>query len=191
MYMDGVIKDMNCPTNAIWDRRYICRVPQMATITELEVNTYGLRVTGQAHLDAEMYDMDTNVGICINDMLELRALQYPIRVVDPKEAVTIYNAIHHYLSKFTERIEQKDKSMIHTALPYEDLELLDQFADELYDLLYIDLNREVWDPTQNIFINNLDLRTEEEIAHFDATPKTRTENRSTFINYFEERYKNA
>ena len=189
--MDGVVKNMDCPTNAIWDRRYLCIVPQMATITELEVATYGLRVTGQAHRDMEMYDMDTNVGLSINDMLGMRAQQYPVRVIDRTEAKDIYNAIHAYLAKFTERIEQKDRSMIHTTLPYDDLEELDKFADELYDMIYAEIVQKEWTPSASPFDSQLDLRSPEERNSYLIDDKHRTEKRNTFINYFEERYNNA
>ena len=198
MYTSGTLTDLDDPTLPIWSNIYVCRVPQMATLSDAEVSEYGLRVNNIDYLDEEMYEMKIEVGLTINNMLDLWREQYPIRVLKHSDAVKIYDAVHTYLDEFTKVIEVS--SLIFTERPDRDLMDLDKFADELYLHVAGELHRGHSNMANDIFGHGLTVRDTAEAAQLkvmaekemnDSEVIQPVKKRRTFSNYFEERFNNA
>lgn len=126
-YIKPANRDTRYP---LWFVRYPCRVPyiQLKTIEELEQD--GLPTSGDIHHDHAMQWEPRLVSIPIVRMAVLWSNGANVSLVNKADAPKIFEAISAHLHAWKDHIAN---SYNPNKPPYEDLLVLDQFANVVYD----------------------------------------------------------
>lgn len=125
------IKPENRDTRyALWFERYQCRIPYIQTLSVDELVEHGLPTSGDPHHDHAMQWEPRLLSLPIHRMAELWSNGANIALVRRADAPIIYKAISAHLFAWKEHIEN---SYHPTKPPYDDLLILDQFANIIYD----------------------------------------------------------
>jgi len=118
-------------TAALWDMLYKVKIPylQSRSIEELEV--YGSVLTGVPEIDDSVGSDMMITMKSIADMAEYYREGTPIGLVNKEDAPTIYEAIQEHLLAW--------KNQLHVGInvgdaPVEDLVVLDEFANSVFDI---------------------------------------------------------
>lgn len=125
------IKPENRDTRyALWFERYECRVPFIQTLNIDELVEHGLPTSGDPHHDHAMQWEPRYLSLPIHRMAELWSNGANISLVKQADAPKIYQAISAHLHAWKDHIAQS----YHPAKPpYDDLLVLDQFANIIYE----------------------------------------------------------
>lgn len=115
---------------ALWYERYQCRVPYIQTLSVEELEEHGLPTAGDPHHDHAMQWEPILISIPIHRMAELWSSGANIALVNKSDAPKIYEAISAHLFAWKNHIEN---SYHPTQPPIEDLLVLDQFANIIYE----------------------------------------------------------
>ncbi|BAW19206.1 hypothetical protein [Ralstonia phage RP31] len=129
--MSGYIRPENRDTRyALWHVRYQCRVPYIQTLNIDELEAWGLPTSGDVHHDHAMQWEPRLISIPIHRMADLWSGGANVSLVNRADAPKIYEAISAHLFAWKNHIEN---SYHPTKPPYEDLLVLDQFANIIYE----------------------------------------------------------
>lgn len=114
----------------LWFVRYECRAPYIQTLDVEELERDGLPTSGDIHHDHAMQWEPRLLSIPIVRMAELWNTGANVALVKRSDAPKIYEAITNHLLAWRHHIE----NAYHPRTPpYEDLLVLDQFANIIYD----------------------------------------------------------
>ena len=113
----------------IFDDLYMLRVPSFATKSDIELRLFGTVYTGNPDVDKGHLDEIVTVMWSINRMVEGNKKGIPIRIVNPNDSKKMFEAINKHLNAWK---NYKENGINITAIPYDDLVSLDQFAGYLY-----------------------------------------------------------
>lgn len=117
-------------TKGLFDTRYVAIIPQIANISEYELEEYGYLDSPGIDAAAHLERTTIRRYMTVNDMMEVRAKGYPVSVPTIEEAVKIYQAISDHLKAWAFHLEH---SINTKSPPTEDLLELDELATELFD----------------------------------------------------------
>lgn len=113
----------------IFKKVYYCKVPYLASLTDEEIELYGLPYLNDREYDNYVYNQDIDCALTINSMVELFKRGVDVRLRQYADTLEIYDTIVDYLELWKQRIEWR---IAHQNVPYEDLEALDQLASKLH-----------------------------------------------------------
>ena len=117
-------------TVKLWEYFYKVRVPYLQSRTVEDIRTFGTNISGIKVIDdAKMTELIT-VMLTISQMLEYYKEAVPIRIVSYSDVKEIYQAISEHIMAWKQRLE---KGINIGDAPIDDLILLDQFANSVYD----------------------------------------------------------
>lgn len=129
--MAGYIKPENRDTRyPLWFVRYRCRVPYIQTLDLEDLEQYGLPTSGDIHHDHAMQWEPIMISLPIHRMADLWNAGANISLVNKSDAPKIYEAITAHLFAWKYHIEN---SYHPTKPPVDDLVVLDQFANIIYE----------------------------------------------------------
>lgn len=127
----GYIKPENRDTRyPLWFTRYQCRVPFIQTLTVDELSENGMPTSGDPHHDHAMQWEPRLISIPIVRMAMLWSDGANVALVNRTDAPKIYQAISAHLHAWKEHMTQSYHAV---KPPFEDLLLLDQFANIIYE----------------------------------------------------------
>lgn len=115
---------------ALWFDRYQCRVPYIQTLSIEELSENGLPTSGDIHHDHAMQWEPRLISLPIHRIAELWNEGANISLVKRTDAPKIFDAISKHLHAWKDHIAN---SYHPSAPPYDDLLLLDQFANVIYE----------------------------------------------------------
>jgi hypothetical protein len=113
----------------IWERLFRCRFPHLQTLTEADIRTFGMPVTGNSIVDKSMANQWITTSICIAKMVEYHKDGVPIRVVNISDTKIIYEHITKHLQAWRLRLE---RGINIGDAPIDDLVAMDAFANSVY-----------------------------------------------------------
>ncbi len=122
------IKDTTGP---LWDMLYKVSVPYLLSRTEQELETYGTVLSGNQYIDADVSKDMMITMKSISELAEYYREGIPIGLINKDDAEPIYNAIQDHLLAW--------KTQLNVGInigdaPVEDLVLLDEFANSVFDV---------------------------------------------------------
>lgn len=121
--------DIKDTTPLIFDHKFMVKVPALATYDPDIMEIQGTPSTGVRAYDEEMVNMDTIVGLSIDQMLDMYLKGYSIKLVYTEDMETIYDNIQKHLHAWRTHLTHS----IHIGrAPIEDLKNLDHFATEIF-----------------------------------------------------------
>lgn len=114
----------------LWFVRYECRIPYIQTVSLDELTNDGLPTSGDIHHDHAMQWEPRYISIPIVRMAELWSEGANISLIKHTDAPKIYQAISAHLHAWKQHIAD---SYHPNNPPFEDLLMLDQFANIVYE----------------------------------------------------------
>lgn len=119
------------PADIIFKKLYRVRVPTLATYTESELEVLGIPVD----IDADGKEHDGSMEMRVVEMSIARLLEiyengFPIRVINNNDVHEIYHVIQEHIGAFNNFVRRSPNQA--RIVPYEDLERLDNFANEIF-----------------------------------------------------------
>lgn len=114
----------------LWHELYECRVPwhQMRTIEEIE--QFGTPSNGSKERDHDMLNENRDICIPIVRMASLYGQGATVFLADQSKAKQIYEVISDHLNAWKARLEWQFNA---GDVPIDDLQLLDRFANSVYE----------------------------------------------------------
>lgn len=117
-------------TKAIWEHLYMVSIPELASRTLDDIRLYGVAITGIKEIDDDAKTRYMNAMRTIDDMVEYYRRGVPVRVCNYSDTAEIYKAINAHLYAWKTQLEHGVN--IGNA-PMDDLILMDEFANKVYD----------------------------------------------------------
>lgn len=114
----------------IFNEKYLCRVPYLATRSEDHLRKYGMPITGLPEYDKGLANELQDRYLSIAQMVEFYKKGVVVRVVKYGDTKRIYERITDHLVAWQEAL--KWRLNIGNA-PLEDLVIMDQFANAVYE----------------------------------------------------------
>ncbi len=118
------------PRYPIFNVDYLCRVPAMAARSPEEIEMFGTPASSDEQADATMLNERILTYLTIGQMVEYFAKGIDVGLVTFGDSKKIYHAITGYLTTWKEIM---DRSMMTRGVPIDDLILLDEFANSVYE----------------------------------------------------------
>ena len=116
-------------TIGIWETLYRVEVPTVGSKSPKELTTFGVHYTGIKSIDEDHRKSWYFRYASIDHMVEMFREGIPISVPNPKDVRAIYQAIAAHIDAWEEEIRYNYRLV---KAPIDDLILLDQFADSIY-----------------------------------------------------------
>lgn len=118
------------PRYPIFHVDYLCRVPAMAARTPEEIEMFGTPASSDEQADATMLNERILTYLTIGQMVAYFARGIDVGLVTYGDSKKIYHAITDYLTQWKEIM---DRTMLTRDVPVDDLILLDEFANSIYE----------------------------------------------------------
>lgn len=118
-------------TVGIFDRRFLVRIPTIATIPEWELEEFGVLNTPGIDVPTHLQQDMTARYTTIAEMTVVRNRGFKIEVPNPDDIIEIYDAISKHLYAWKVHLET---SLNTRKPPMDDLVELDDFATEIFNL---------------------------------------------------------
>lgn len=113
----------------LWEILFQCRLPETATVTELEYRVRGMPTTGNNEMDRDIGGQLKLMWLPIHQMVEYHRVGVPVRLVKVSDAEVIYGYVQNHLEAWLERVRY---SFNDREVPVDDLVALDNFATDVY-----------------------------------------------------------
>lgn len=107
------------------------QIPQHHLYNQDYIKEFGVPTTGDHKVDSALSKSMVNARMTIAQLAELLAEGSPIVLVDPEKSVFIYETIVEHLNNWRSKLES---GFVGNNVPMEDLNKLDQLANEVYPL---------------------------------------------------------
>lgn len=105
-------------------------VPQLRARSLRDMELFGTLVSGDQRIDRENAASETICMISIDKMLEYHVANVPVRVIRREDTKTIYELIKNHLEAWAKVFSETLNTQM---VPIEDLILLDEFANKVYE----------------------------------------------------------
>lgn len=113
----------------LWELRFACQVPQLATMSETYLRMFGLPTSGNPDVDRTLNNQWLDLWLNIDSMVEYHRKGAPVRVLKHEDTLTIYLHIQDHLEAWAKHT----KGGFHMyRVPKEDLIALDRLASHVY-----------------------------------------------------------
>lgn len=114
----------------IFTRLFKCRIPNLQTMSEDYIRIFGMPTTGDAGIDNELANEWITTMLTIEKMAEYHKQNVQLKIVRYEDVKEIYDHISNHLQAWRHQIEN---GINIGDAPIEDLILLDDFANTVYD----------------------------------------------------------
>lgn len=114
----------------IFEELFVCQIPYIQMLDLEELQEYGMPTSGDASYDYGTANEMRQIMIPISEMVKYYAKGVQVYVVDPADTKRIYERISDHLIAWKEKLS---KSLNMSGAPLEDLKLMDQFANAVYE----------------------------------------------------------
>lgn len=131
---------MTDTTVLIWDHLFLCKIPQLDSTSVQFMRTVGHYITGDPGIDKELSNQWITTMLNIDRMVEFYREGVAIRVVNYSDTKLIYENISEHLSVWRQRLTY---GLNIGNAPIEDLILMDEFANLVYDHAKFQFTREM------------------------------------------------
>jgi hypothetical protein len=128
----GYVKE--CDRTTAWylfNKLFLCRIPQLATRTVDDLKEFGVFSTGDAIVDREMAKDWVSRWLSIAQMEHIFTKGFPIKVVNYGDTKKIYELISAHLLTWREFFETAENNRV-PAETVDELVNLDKLASEVY-----------------------------------------------------------
>ena len=122
----------------IFDKLFMCRVPVLSVRSEMDVMTFGTVFTGNEDIDKSALDEWVTVMWSITRMASMYKKGFGIKVIKADDTKTIYEYVSRHLEAWRRQLEE---GMHGGKAPFDDLILLDEFANTVYTHVKYDLHK--------------------------------------------------
>jgi len=136
-------------TKPIWEFYYKVKIPYLQSRTETEMKLYGIRLSDVKELDNSVHQEWMTTMLTIAQMLEYYEKGCPVKVVNYNDTKSIYEAISNHIHYWRNKLE---RGINIGDAPIDDLILMDQFANTVYEHAKYQFTREIVD---SLFIRNI------------------------------------
>lgn len=157
---------MRDTTTLIWDHLYRCRIPQLDSTSIDYMRAMGSYITGDPGIDREMSNQWITTMINIDTMVEYYRQGVAIKVCNYSDTKHIYEAISEHLLAWRTRLTH---GINIGDAPIEDLILMDEFANVVYDHAKYQFTRDMVD---SMFAKELEGITKYNALNFFASKPT-------------------
>lgn len=113
----------------IFEPIFEVRVPQEALRSEEEIRLYGTPTTGNRRIDKALRSAKTTTYMNIARMATLHSQGWEVAVVKHEDCKVIYDYVQNHLDAWVKLLSS---SVNRPNAPYEDLHILDQFAQSVF-----------------------------------------------------------
>lgn len=114
----------------IWNELYQCSIPYIQMLTMEELQEFGMPTSGDAAYDYSTANELRQVMIPISEMVKYYHRGAQVYVTNPADTKRIYDRISDHLIAWKQKLT---KSLNMRNAPLEDLKLMDQFANAVYE----------------------------------------------------------
>lgn len=121
---------LRTPTWRIWHTRIPVKMSIIQGMSEEEVRTFGLRVSGDEEWNKIAPNEMVHREMTVNEMIEKWKEGAEIYIIDRKDTIRIYEWIHAHLKMWMDYL--KWEGNVHVA-PFDDLMLMDQFCNKIHE----------------------------------------------------------
>lgn len=119
----------------IMESRFVVKVPTMATYSDFDLDHLGVFINEESGNSKEKYFGEdlTAVGWTIYEMAKAHSNGYPVKLVSGGDITFIYNTLQNFLEEvhMKKRYSPNDPKVF---MSEEDVELLDAFAEEVFNI---------------------------------------------------------
>jgi ribosomal protein S7 len=144
---------------------YLCKIPYIHTRSIEDLRRFGMPSSGYKEFDVGQEHQLEDRYLTINQMLQFWLDGVTVRVSKYEDTAKIYNAISEYLQHWLNHIR---KTFSTNHVPVDDLQVLDNFANVVYDKAKYNFTTEI---VESAMLKKID---EVSIVNFDtilAPPK--------------------
>lgn len=128
MSYDQIPKDKDT-SYYLWEVLFQCRIPETATVSEIEYRVRGMPTTGSLEMDRDIGAQLKLMWLPIHQMVEYHRVGVPVRLVKVSDAEVIYGYVQNHLEAWLDRVRN---SFNDREAPVDDLVALDNFANDVY-----------------------------------------------------------
>lgn len=114
----------------IWNELYQCSIPYIQMLTMEDLQEFGMPASGDAAQDYSTANELRQVMIPISEMVKYYHRGVQVYVNNPADTKRIYDRISDHLIAWKQKLT---KSLNMRNAPLEDLKLMDQFANAVYE----------------------------------------------------------
>lgn len=116
-------------TVGLWDRRFECRIKQLATTSDTYLRLFGTHTHGDKAIDREMANQLITTFLPIVDMAEYYKNNVTIHIAKRSDLPVIYDLVEAHLNAWKYHL---GRGLNTRKAPIEDLMLLDKFANSIF-----------------------------------------------------------
>lgn len=127
---DWVPEDQRDTRWYLWTPMFMCRVPNIQTMSPEYIKHFGMPTSGIEEYDRQTANELVHRMLTINQMVDFYAQGTSVEVCDSKDTKTIYEHISNHLSAWRKEVE--NGFHIKNA-PLDELQMLDKFANKVYE----------------------------------------------------------
>lgn len=114
----------------IWHVLYLCRIPNIQTMSPDYIRHFGMPSSGDAAIDRQVTNELKSTMLTIAQMVQYHMQGVQIALVQYSDAKVIYEAISDYLVAWKRELET---ALTTRHAPLEDLIEMDKFANAVYE----------------------------------------------------------
>ena len=117
--------------NIIFNHRFICQIQYMYTLSNSDMNIFGISSSGDRNIDEALMRDWVNMQLTIVEMVEFHSRGVPIILTNPPDSIFIYETVKQHLTNW----EQHVKSSYNMGVvPLDDLRKMDEFAAKVFPM---------------------------------------------------------
>lgn len=129
-------------TAGIWDDLFRVRIPMLGSRSIEDIRMRGTVISGNKDVDADIKNRLIVTYLNIDKMVELYKQNVPVRVCDVNDTKVIYNNISDHINAWKRQLEV---GINIGSAPVEDLLVMDQFANTVFEHAKYQFNGEAVD----------------------------------------------
>lgn len=117
--------------NIIFNRRFVCQIQYMYTLSNSDMNIFGISASGDRNIDDALMKDWVAMQLTIAEMVEYHSRGVPIILTNPPDSIEIYEVVKEHLGAW----EQHVKTSYNMGnVPIDDLRKMDEFAAKVFPM---------------------------------------------------------
>jgi len=128
--MGSLNQDVTSAQWRIWHDRFACSMREIDTMSVDYLRIFGTLTTGDSTLDRQMLNDEVSRYLTIIDMVKFFGEGVRIKVKRNEDCKTVYILIQEHLQNWQKELEYALRT---DQAPLEELELMNKFADAVYE----------------------------------------------------------
>lgn len=123
----------------ITENIYRVRIPYLQSRHPEDIKKHGVVLSGVPSIDKDIINQWVTVMIPVKTMLDYHKNFVPIKIPDPEDVKQIYDNVQNYIFAWRNKLQY---SINNGVAPIEDLILMDEFANKIYNHAKYEYNTE-------------------------------------------------